>query len=76
MRPDTRKLLITGGAIFGSGCFAALLMFTAFGGVTRAGPHTNPGWLALMVAMGCLPMGLLLLLLALSKWIGDRRRAD
>jgi hypothetical protein len=71
---DTRKLLTTGGAIFGAGALAALLMLTAFGGVTRQGPHTNSGWLALMVAMGCLPTGVLTLALGLSKLVGDWRR--
>ena len=33
-----------------------------------------PGWLALMVAMGCLPTGTLTLALAIAKLIGDRRR--
>jgi len=49
-------------------------MLTAFGGVTRQGPHTNSGWLALMVAMGCLPTGTLTLLLAVAKLIGDRKK--
>jgi hypothetical protein len=74
MRPDTRKLLVTGTGILTAGLLAALLMLTAFGGVTREGPHTNMGWLALMVAMGCLPTGLLTLILALWKLIGDRYR--
>jgi len=71
---DTHKLLTTGGAIFGSGALAALLMLTVLGGITRQGPHTNSGWLALMVAMGCLPTGLLTLTLGLAKLVGDLRR--
>ena len=74
MQPDTRKLLFTGLVIFGTGAIAVLLMFTLFGGVTRQGPHTNLGWLALMLAMGCLPTGFLTLLLAALKIIGDYRR--
>ena len=74
MQPDTRKLLRTGGAIFGTGVVASLLMLTVFGGVTRQGPHTNSGWLALMVAMGCLPTGVLTLALGFAKLVGDRRR--
>ncbi len=74
MRSDTRKLLTTGSAIFFTGVVSALLAFTVFGGIGRQGPHTNSGWLALMLAMGCLPTGLLTLLLALAKLIGDRRR--
>jgi hypothetical protein len=74
MQPDTRKLLTTGGLIFLTGVVAALLMDFVFGGVGKQGPHTNGGWLALMVAMGCLPTGLLTLFLALAKLAGDLRR--
>lgn len=74
MQPDTRRLLTTGGAIFGVGVLAALLMLTVFGGATRQGPHTNSGWLALMIAMGCLPTGALTLALGFAKLLGDRRR--
>ena len=75
MHPDTRKLLHTGILIFGTGVVAATLIFTTFGGITRRqGPHTNLGWLALMLAMGCLPTGFLTLLLAGFKLLGDRRR--
>jgi hypothetical protein len=74
MQPDTRKLLRTGLLIFGTGVIASALIFTSFGGVTRQGPHTNMGWLALMLAMGCLPTGCLTLLLAALKIIGDLRR--
>jgi hypothetical protein len=59
--PDTRKLLRTGAAIFGIGALFAVLMLTVFGGVTHQGPHTNMGWLSLMVALGCLPTGVLTL---------------
>ncbi len=76
MRSDTRKFLQTGLAIFGTGVLAALLMYTVLGGVGRQGPHTNGGWLALMLAMGCLPTGTLTLALAVLKLIGDRSRQD
>ncbi len=74
MQPDTRKLLTTGSAIFLVGTVATMLLYAAFGGVTAQGPHSNPGWLALMIAMGCLPTGVLTLALGLAKWVGDRRR--
>ena len=74
MQPDTRKLLITGAAIFLTGAVAALLAETLFGGIGRQGPHTNLGWLGLMLAMGCLPTGTLTLLLGLAKLSGDRKR--
>jgi drug/metabolite transporter (DMT)-like permease len=73
MQPDTRKLLITGTAILLVGAIAALLMFAVFGGVTRQGPHTNGGWLALIVALGCLPTSAFTLFLGLAKLIGDLR---
>jgi len=74
MQPDTRKLLTTGGLIFATGVVAAVLMNVAFGGVGRQGPHTNGGWLSLMIAMGCLPTGLLTLFLGFAKLVGDLRR--
>ncbi|MGD0444336.1 MAG: DUF202 domain-containing protein [Edaphobacter sp.] len=74
MQPDTRKLLRTGLVIFGIGVLAVAMVFAAFGGVTRQGPNTNPGWFALILAMGCIPTGVLTLLLGLLKLIGDRRR--
>jgi hypothetical protein len=74
MQPDTRKLLTTGSAIFFTGVVAAVSMLTVFGGVTRQGPHSTGGWLALMLAMGCLPTGTLTLLLAGTKLIGDKHR--
>ena len=74
MQSDTRTLLRTGIGIFGTGAIAALLALTVFGGIGRQGPHTNSGWLALMIAMGCLPTGTLTLALAIAKLIGDRKR--
>ena len=74
MHSDTRKLLTTGLAIFLTGAVAAALAMTVFGGIGRQGPHTNSGWLALMLAMGCLPTGTLTLLLAVAKLNADRRR--
>ncbi len=74
MQQDTRTLLRTGIGIFTTGAVAALLTLTAFGGIGPQGPHTNSGWLALMVAMGCLPTGVLTLALGLAKLMGDQRR--
>jgi hypothetical protein len=72
MQPDTRKLLRTGLAIFGTGVVAALLTATVFGGIGPQGPHTNSGWLALMLAMGSLLTGFLTLVLAFMKLYADR----
>jgi hypothetical protein len=74
MQPDTRQLLRTGIAIFATGAIAALLTLTVLGGIGHQGPHTNSGWLALMIAMGCLPTGTLTLALALAKLFGDRKK--
>ena len=75
IRQDTRAILRTGSILFATGAVSALSIFVLFGGINRRqGPHTNMGWLALMLAMGCLPTGTLTLALGLSKWLGDRRR--
>ena len=72
MQQDTRKLLTTGSSILGIGVLCVVLLFGLFGGATRQGPHTNGGGLALVVALGCLPMGLLLSALGVAKLIGER----
>jgi|SRR5579862_4067349 len=69
----TRQLLQGGGWTIAAGLLAALLMSTVFGGVTRQGPHTNSGWLALIVALMCLPFGSLLFALGAAKWFRNRR---
>ena len=74
MQGDTRKLLITGSAIFGSGLLFVVLLYAVFGGATRQGPHGNGGWLMLIFALGCLPTGLLTLALGIAKVIGERSR--
>ncbi len=71
MQPDTRAILRTGLYIF---VLSAALMLRVFGGVSRQGPHTNLGWLCLMIAMGCLPTGTLTLALAALKLAADRQR--
>jgi len=73
MQTDTRQLIRTGLAIFLTGVLAAVIALTVGGGLSRQGPHSNTGWLALMVAMGCLPLGTLTLALALAKLIGKRK---
>lgn len=72
MQSDTRKILKVGSILVVTGVVAAALMLTVFGGVTRQGPHTNLGWIALVVVMGCLPLGCITLLLGLSKLLGSR----
>jgi hypothetical protein len=74
----TRQLLRAGAWILLVGIAAAILTKTVFGGIGTQGPHTNSGWLALLVAMGCLPFGFLLFLLGFAKWLRNlsiQRRA-
>jgi len=72
MQQDTRKILKFGSILILIGVIAASLMLTVFGGVTRQGPHTNLGWIALIVTMGCLPLGCITLLLGAAKLFGNR----
>jgi hypothetical protein len=69
----TRQLLKSGGGTILAGLMSLLLMVTVFGGVTRQGPHTSSGWLALIVALMCLPFGSLLFLLGAAKWLRNRK---
>jgi hypothetical protein len=71
LAPDTRKLLKVGSILILTGAIAAALMLTLFGGITRQGPHTNLGWMALIVTMGCLPLGCITLLLGAAKLFGS-----
>jgi hypothetical protein len=75
--PDdgTRQLLQ--GALWTllTGVLAALAMRFLFGGIGTHGPHTNAGWIALIVAMMCLPFGCMLLLLGGAKYLRNRRLA-
>jgi hypothetical protein len=69
----TAELLRGGGFMVGTGLLAGLLLLTLFGGVTQTGAKTNGGWLALIVALMCLPFGALLLTLGIAKWLRNRR---
>ena len=76
LRPDddgTRALLTTGLWTLVAGAVAALLAETVLGGIGINGPHTNAGWLALMVAMMFLPFGLMLSGLGFAKWLRKRK---
>jgi hypothetical protein len=69
----TRELLRAGGAIFGTGVVAVILLLTVLGGFTRTGATTNTGWFALIVALMCIPFGGMLLMLGVAKWMRKRR---
>ena len=70
----TRELLRWGCWTLAAGVLAALLTRTAFGGIGEQGPHTNSGWLSLIVAMMCLPFGFMLTALGGAKWLRNRSR--
>jgi hypothetical protein len=74
--PDdgTNQLLKWGGWTLATGIFFALLTKFALGGIGPQGPHTNSGWMALIVTMMCLPFGFLLFLLGALKWLRNRRQ--
>lgn len=74
MQPDTRKLLRTGLSILAVGAAAAAAVPLFFGGYTPHGPQTNAGWLSIVIALGCVPTGVLTTALAALKLLGDRRR--
>ena len=73
--PDdgTRQLLQWGGSMVGTGILATILLVTLLGGYSRLGASTNAGWFALIVALMCIPFGLMLLALGLAKWLRNRR---
>ena len=76
-QPDdgTRELLRWGGSIVGTGVVAALLLETLLGGISHTGARTNGGWFAFIVALMCIPFGLMLLTLGVAKWLRNRRIA-
>jgi hypothetical protein len=57
------------------GILAALATRFLFGGIGIHGPHTNGGWLSLIVTMMCLPFGCMLLALGGAKYLRNRRIA-
>lgn len=76
-QPDdgTRQLLQAGIWTLAAGVIAALLTETVFGGIGPQGPHTNSGWIFLLIAMMCLPFGSMLFALGAAKWFRNRRIA-
>lgn len=72
----TSQLLRWGASTLGTGIVFAILTKTVFGGIGEQGPHTNAGWLGLIVTMMCLPFGSMLFLLGAAKWMRKRRRGN
>jgi di/tricarboxylate transporter len=69
----TLPLLKSGLSTLVVGVLAALATKLVFGGIGEHGPHTNAGWLTLILAMMCLPFGSMLTLLGGAKWLRNRR---
>jgi hypothetical protein len=76
-KPDdgTRQLLQWGGSMVGTGVLSVILLITVLGGYSRLGASTNTGWFALIVALMCIPFGLMLLALGVAKWLKNRRES-
>jgi hypothetical protein len=68
----TLHLLHSGFLIAGIAALCLCLTLWILGGIGPDGPTTQPGWLALMIALMCMPFGLLLLLLGGAKWLRNR----
>ena len=75
MRPDTRTILRVAGTVelVGLLCAATVLLT---GGLNLHGPRSNFGWLALIIALGCIPTGTFFLILGTAKYRTDRTRTD
>lgn len=71
-----RALLCAGTGTLGAGVVAAGLVETVLGGIGRRGPHTDAGWLVLMVALMSVPFGAMMLAMGATKWLRKRRRSD
>jgi hypothetical protein len=67
-----RQLLQWGASILGAGLLSAVLLETLLGGYSRTGAHTNLGWLALIVALMCIPFGGMLTALGAAKALRNR----
>jgi hypothetical protein len=72
MTDGTPQLLRWGAWTVGTGVIAMVLLETLLGGLSRTGASTNGGWLALIVALMCIPFGSLLLTLGVAKWLRNR----
>jgi hypothetical protein len=69
-----RQILTAGLLMLAAGLLAILLLETLLGGFSPTGAHTNLGWMALIVALMCLPFGSLLTALGAAKTLRNRAR--
>ena len=65
----TLHLLRSGFLISGIAVLCLCLTLWTLGGIGPDGPMNPSGWLTLIVALMCMPFGLLLLLLGGAKWL-------
>lgn len=69
----TRQLLQYGSLVLGIGLVAGVLLLTVLGGFTANGAHSDSGWFAAILALSCIPCGVLVTGLGLAKWTRNRR---
>lgn len=70
---DAALLLKTGLWFLVAGIAAIVLIETVFGGIHDHGPHSNGGWILLIVAATCVPLGIMVSVLGGAKWLGSKR---
>ena len=68
----TTVLLRTGFSVIAVGLGAAALTLFVFGGIGPQGPHSNPGWLCVIIFLMSTPFGVLLAALGVAKWFRNR----
>jgi high-affinity K+ transport system ATPase subunit B len=68
------QILRAGLSMLAVGFLAVLLLEILLGGFSPTGAHTNLGWMALIVALMCLPFGGLLTALGAAKTMRNRAR--
>ena len=69
---DAGQMLRAGFWFLLAGAISIILIITVFGGIHQHGPQTNGGWMLLVLALMCVPLGLLLVALGGAKWLGRR----
>jgi high-affinity K+ transport system ATPase subunit B len=73
-RDGARPILQSGLSMLAAGFLAVLLLQTLLGGFSATGAHSNLGWMALIVALMCIPFGGLLTALGAAKALRNRAR--
>ncbi len=73
-RDGACPILRAGLLMLAVGFLAVLLLLTLLGGFSATGARTNLGWIALIVALMCLPFGSLLTVLGAAKTLRNHAR--